>query len=161
MTENKPISPQPAARQPGTPAASPASRPAANSPGSAAMIGKSIRIVGEIRGEDSLTIEGQVDGRIQLSKHLKIGASGTVKAEIDAEVVTIGGRLMGNATARQRIEILPTGEMTGDIRAPRPSSKGRSTWTWDSQERLPQVRSSRPKTSKRKLRPNQSDRHRR
>ena len=83
-------------------------------------IGKSIQIKGELRGNEDLTIEGQVDGKIVLKDHqLTIGPNGRLTAEIHAKSVTVVGEVVGNVTADDRIEIAATGSMQGDIKAPR------------------------------------------
>ncbi len=83
-------------------------------------IGKSIQIKGELVGNEDLTIEGRVDGKIVLKDHhLTIGANGHITAEIHAKSVSIVGQVIGNVTADDRIEIAATGSMEGDIKAPR------------------------------------------
>ncbi|ANM28971.1 hypothetical protein ABI59_04200 [Acidobacteria bacterium Mor1] len=83
-------------------------------------IGKSIQIKGELTGNEDLTIEGRVDGKIMLKDHhLTIGANGHITAEIHAKSVSIVGQVVGNVTADDRIEIAATGSMEGDIKAPR------------------------------------------
>ncbi len=83
-------------------------------------IGKSIQIKGELTGNEDLTIEGRVDGKIILKDHhLTIGANGHITAEIHAKSVSVVGQVVGNVTADDRIEIAATGSMEGDIKAPR------------------------------------------
>jgi cytoskeletal protein CcmA (bactofilin family) len=86
----------------------------------AANIGKSLQIKGELSGNEDLTIEGRVEGKISLDGHnLTIGENGRVTAEIQATSVVVGGELRGNITAEQNVEVAATGTMLGDIRAPR------------------------------------------
>ena len=83
-------------------------------------IGQSIEIKGELSGNEDLTIEGKVDGRINLRDHnLTIGANGRIKAEITAKTVHVVGEVVGNIIANDRVEIAETGSMLGDIIAPR------------------------------------------
>jgi len=85
-----------------------------------ANIGKSLQIKGELSGNEDLTIDGAVEGKILLSGHsLTIGQSGQVAAEIGAKAVVVGGDVKGNITADDRVEVAATGTMRGDIRAPR------------------------------------------
>ena len=84
-------------------------------------IGSSMHIKGELTGNEDLTIDGRVDGKILLTGHqLTIGENGHVTAEInDASTVIVRGTMSGNITAADRVEVAPQGSMQGDIRAPR------------------------------------------
>ena len=83
-------------------------------------IGQSIEIKGELTGNEDLTIEGKVEGRIKLQDHnLTIGANGRITAEIRAKTVQVIGEVVGNITADDRVQIAETGSMVGDIIAPR------------------------------------------
>ena len=85
-----------------------------------ATIGKSLEIKGELTGSENLTIEGKVDGRIVLHGHdVTIGPDGRVNAEVHARSVVVGGSVRGNITAGDKVELVATGSMVGDIRAPR------------------------------------------
>jgi len=85
-----------------------------------ANIGKSLEIKGELSGNEDLTIDGAVEGKIVLSGHnLTIGQSGRVVAEIGAKTVVVSGDLRGNIVAEDKVEVSSTGSMKGDIRAPR------------------------------------------
>ncbi|MBZ5639411.1 MAG: polymer-forming cytoskeletal protein [Acidobacteriia bacterium] len=83
-------------------------------------IGQSIQIKGELTGNEDLTIEGKVDGKIGLKDHnLTIGANGKITAEIQAKTVMVIGEVVGNITADDKVEVAATGSMRGDIVAPR------------------------------------------
>ncbi len=83
-------------------------------------IGQSIQIKGELSGNEDLTVEGKVDGKIFLKDHnLTIGANGRITAEIQAKTVMVVGEVVGNITADDKVEIAATGSMRGDIVAPR------------------------------------------
>jgi len=83
-------------------------------------IGKSVQIKGELTGNEDLTIEGKVDGKIFLKDHgLTIGANGHITAEIHAKSVIVVGEVIGNITADDKVEVAATGSMQGDISAPR------------------------------------------
>jgi cytoskeletal protein CcmA (bactofilin family) len=85
-----------------------------------ANIGKSLQIKGELSGNEDLTIDGSVEGKILLSGHdLTIGQSGRVVAEVGAKTVLVGGDVNGNITAEDKVEVAATGTMKGDIRSPR------------------------------------------
>jgi cytoskeletal protein CcmA (bactofilin family) len=83
-------------------------------------IGKSIVIKGELSGSEDLTIEGQVEGTIQLRDHiLTIGPNGKIKAGVFAKSVIVLGEVTGNVTASDKVDIRDNGSVDGDIIAPR------------------------------------------
>jgi cytoskeletal protein CcmA (bactofilin family) len=85
-----------------------------------AMIGPSIRIKGDLSGEENLIIEGQVEGTIHLDKNdLTIGSSGRVKANIQAKGVIVEGQVEGDIIGKEKVIIRRTGNMRGNIVAPR------------------------------------------
>lgn len=83
-------------------------------------IGKSVVIKGELNGSEDLTVEGQVEGRIELREHvLTIGSNGKIKSEILAKSVVVLGEVVGNITASEKVDIRENGSVEGDIVAPR------------------------------------------
>jgi len=83
-------------------------------------IGPSIQIKGELQGDEDLTIDGRVEGKIELRDHnLTIGPNGKIKADLHATTIVIAGDVQGNAYAKERVEIAPTGRLNGDIASPR------------------------------------------
>ena len=86
----------------------------------AVNIGKSVLIKGELSGSEDLTIEGQVEGQIELKQHvLTIGPHGRIRAQIFAKVVVVLGEVVGNIKASDKVSIRDTGAVEGDIFAPR------------------------------------------
>ena len=121
----RPASGQPAAPQPPGPvtAGAPGPRPEA---GHRSMekdivnIGKSVVIKGELNGSEDLTIEGHVEGTIQLREHvLTIGPNGRIKAQVFAKSVIVLGEVTGNVTASDKVDIRDNGSVDGDIVSPR------------------------------------------
>lgn len=83
-------------------------------------IGKSVVIKGELNGSEDLTIEGQVEGKIELRQNvLTIGANGRIKAQVFAKAVIILGEVTGNVTATEKVDIRDNGSVDGDIASPR------------------------------------------
>ena len=83
-------------------------------------IGKSVVIKGELNGSEDLTIEGQVEGKIELKDHvLTIGPNGKIKAQVFAKALIVLGEVNGNVTATDKVEIKDGGSVDGDIIAPR------------------------------------------
>jgi cytoskeletal protein CcmA (bactofilin family) len=84
-----------------------------------AVIGPNIRIQGELSGDEDLVVEGRVEGKISVSKGLRIGPQAQVNAEVKAHHVVIAGRIVGNVTAVEKVELLPSGILEGNIRSPK------------------------------------------
>jgi cytoskeletal protein CcmA (bactofilin family) len=83
-------------------------------------IGKSVVIKGELNGSEDLTIEGHVEGTIQLREHvLTIGPNGRIKAQVFAKAVIVLGEVTGNVTASEKVDIRDNGSVDGDIISPR------------------------------------------
>ena len=83
--------------------------------GENSVIGKNIKIVGEISGSSDLLVDGRVEGKIRISKLLTIGPTGDVVAEIHGENVIVTGRVNGNVSADQKVILKPTAAVTGNI----------------------------------------------
>jgi cytoskeletal protein CcmA (bactofilin family) len=83
-------------------------------------IGKSVIIKGELSASEDLTIEGQVDGKVDLNQNtLTIGANGRITAQVVAKVVIVLGQVHGNITATEKVDIRDNGQVDGDVSAPR------------------------------------------
>jgi cytoskeletal protein CcmA (bactofilin family) len=117
----------PPAPAPAAPAAPAVSMPAATSErrtqplqGENVNIGKSVVIKGELSGSEDLTIEGNVEGRIELKENiLTIGPNGKIRAEVFAKSVIVLGEVTGNVTASEKVDIRDNGSVDGDITSPR------------------------------------------
>lgn len=84
------------------------------------MIGKTINIKGDITGEESLVIDGKVEGNIHLkSNDLTVGQSGQVSANLTANVVRIDGEVKGDIVGTEKVVITKTGRVQGNIVGPR------------------------------------------
>jgi cytoskeletal protein CcmA (bactofilin family) len=124
---------KPASGQPATPAAPTAPQPQASAPAALQQpdtrrqierdvvnIGKSVVIKGELNGSEDLTIEGHVEGKIELKDHvLTIGPNGKIKAEVYAKSVIVLGEVHGNVLATEKVDIRDGGSVDGDIVSPR------------------------------------------
>lgn len=83
-------------------------------------IGKSVVIKGELNGSEDLTVEGHVDGKIELKEHvLTIGPHGRIKAEVFAKSVVVLGEVTGDISASEKVDIRDNGSVDGNIVAPR------------------------------------------
>ena len=81
-----------------------------------ARLGTSLRIKGEISGNDDLTIEGTVEGQVRLEdRKLTVGSKANLTADVIAGDVVVYGSLTGSARATRRIEIKKNGSVIGDL----------------------------------------------
>ena len=95
-------------------------RPVTTTTSDQATIGKSRVIKGEVSGSESLYIDGRVEGSINLSgNRVTIGRNGVVAANINAREIVVLGKVRGNLTASDRVDIRSDGSLTGDVVAAR------------------------------------------
>ncbi|PYX94195.1 MAG: cell shape determination protein CcmA [Acidobacteria bacterium] len=86
----------------------------------AATIGKSLVVKGEVTGSESLYIDGKVEGTINLpGNRVTVGRNGQVAANITAREIVVQGRIVGNVTASDRLDVRSEGSLTGDVVAQR------------------------------------------
>jgi cytoskeletal protein CcmA (bactofilin family) len=114
-------SPAPEPIRPAPPA--PAPEPARSAPisaGDQATIGKGLFIKGEITGSESLFIDGKVEGSVMLpGNRVTIGRNGQVSASITAREIVVLGKVRGNMSATDRVDIRAEGSLSGDVAAAR------------------------------------------
>jgi cytoskeletal protein CcmA (bactofilin family) len=85
-----------------------------------AMIGPTIKIKGDITGDENLTIEGSVEGNVELGAHeVCIGQSGRVNANVTAKTIKIEGEVKGDITGNEKVVVSKSGNVRGNIIAPR------------------------------------------
>src|SRR5207302_10515343 len=85
-----------------------------------ATIGKSLIINGEVTGSEPLYIDGRVEGSINLAgNRVTIGRNGVVSANVVAREIVIIGKVRGNLSASDRVDIRNEGSLTGDVVAQR------------------------------------------
>lgn len=85
-----------------------------------AWVGEALTVQGKIISTQDLTIDGRVEGTIELGNHaLTIGSGAEVKADLAAQNITISGTVTGNVTAKSMVDLRATGSVDGDIVTPR------------------------------------------
>ena len=85
----------------------------------AGWVGKALMIQGRIVSTENLTIDGTVEGTIELGEHsLTIGAGASIKADLVAQTIIISGAVVGNVRASVKVDLRATGSVAGDITAP-------------------------------------------
>jgi cytoskeletal protein CcmA (bactofilin family) len=119
--ETPPSTPTPEPARPAPPAAAhEATRGAGLAAGDQASISKGLYIKGEITGTESLFIDGKVEGSIVLNgNRVTVGRNGQVSANITAREVVVLGKVRGNVTATDRVDIRAEGALSGDVAAAR------------------------------------------
>ena len=119
MAVSRPVAPgQPGAQSPGTVSdmrRAPSSVPEDEAGGSRLIVGRDIQVKGEIASCDTLVVEGRVEASMD-SRVIRIAESGVFIGEVGIDYADIIGRFEGKLTARKRLVIHPTGQVSGTIR---------------------------------------------
>lgn len=117
--EDRPVT-QPDTAQPAAPEPKVEAPPPQPSAGElVAYLYKGSRVTGQLTFHGHAKIDGNVEGEIQCRKTLTIGEGAEVRAKISGEVVVIHGRVEGNVTARQKIELVAPARLHGNVDSPR------------------------------------------
>lgn len=97
-----------------------AAKPASPAISKPAIIGPGININGDISGNESLVIEGKIEGKIHLPGHqVEVGKAGRVHADVVAKFVKVEGELKGDIDGKEKVVIAKSGNVRGNIAAPR------------------------------------------
>lgn len=112
-----PVAPAPAASTLGS---VPPRAAAPSGSAKSAVLGATIRIKGDITGDENLLIEGQVDGSVTLNSHeVTVGRTGRVHADISAKIIRIDGEVQGDVTSREKVVLSSTSNTKGNIITPK------------------------------------------
>ncbi|HEY1755324.1 MAG TPA: polymer-forming cytoskeletal protein [Bryobacteraceae bacterium] len=85
-----------------------------------AVLGKSVIVKGQIFSREDLTIDGEVEGTVELQEHrLTIGPNGKVRASVKARELVVLGTIHGNVETTDKIDIRKEAKLVGDIRTAR------------------------------------------
>lgn len=101
----------------------PAPRPETRSsstpqPGST-FLGPNVTVEGTITGSEPILIEGTVRGKINLTGDLRVGTKARLEAAVHARNVTVEGKLTGDISADERVELVASATVDGNIKAPK------------------------------------------
>jgi len=88
----------------------------ASDPGRA-VLGSGLSLRGEITGEGDFHVYGRFEGEIDVSGRVVVAESSEVDANVNAASIVIAGKVRGNLSATTRLDILPTGVLTGTLKA--------------------------------------------
>ena len=118
--QKQPETPETPVQREETPAAPARAPVSAGSRGATATIGSTIRIKGDVSGDENLLIEGTVEGTVNLlANELVVGESGNVRADIVAKTVRVHGEVQGDITGKENVVICSTSDVKGNIVTPR------------------------------------------
>jgi cytoskeletal protein CcmA (bactofilin family) len=81
------------------------------------VLSSDVEIKGSLKFSGEMTFEGKLEGEIHSDGILNLGDSAVVNGNIDAQSVVVRGKVNGNVTAKEKIDIKSKTEMFGDIRA--------------------------------------------
>jgi len=87
--------------------------------GLVASLQKGSRVTGQLNFQGPARIDGSVDGEIQCQGKLTIGEGADIRAKISGQVVVIHGRVEGNVTAKEKVELVAPARLYGNIATPR------------------------------------------
>lgn len=83
------------------------------------VVGPGMEIVGNIKCDGTVRVEGQVEGSIRATKSVVVGKSGRVSGDIETQDVVIAGTVTGTVVGASRVELQDTCRVEGDIRSRR------------------------------------------
>lgn len=106
-------------KEPAPAAVRPETRPGAPVMPGGTFFGPNVTIEGTVTGSEAVVVEGTVKGRIDLSSDLRIGTKARIEATVHARNVTIEGKLTGDVSADDRVELVASATVDGNIKAPK------------------------------------------
>jgi cytoskeletal protein CcmA (bactofilin family) len=83
------------------------------------FFGPNVTIDGKITGNEPVLIEGTVRGGINLAGDLRVGTKARIEAKVHAKNVTVEGKITGDITADDRVELVASATVDGNIKAPK------------------------------------------
>jgi cytoskeletal protein CcmA (bactofilin family) len=113
------VLPPPLTIQPEPKVAPPAPQPAQPQRVINTTLGETLSIKGDIRAEENIAIHGAVEGTIDTTRDVFVGPEGLVRASVRGANVVIAGRVQGNVTASNKVDLTGSAQLQGNIRAPK------------------------------------------
>jgi cytoskeletal protein CcmA (bactofilin family) len=101
------------------PAPAPIRRDAPQPAPGTTFIGTNITVEGTLSGSEPVVVEGSVRGNIKLTGDLLIGTKGRIEATVHARNVTVEGKVTGDVSADDRVELVAGSSVEGNIKAPK------------------------------------------
>ena len=79
------------------------------------IISRGVKIEGKITTEGNIRVDGDIKGDIISQNNVTVGESGHVNGQINANMITIGGKVIGTVTAKEKLALESKGDLKGDI----------------------------------------------
>ena len=79
------------------------------------IISNGVKIEGKITSSGNIRVDGEVQGDILSQSNVSVGENGQVNGQINAEVITIGGKVSGTVKAKEKLVLDSKGNLRGDI----------------------------------------------
>ena len=79
------------------------------------IIGPSVVVEGNFKGDGNVIIEGEVRGGIKTKQDVRVGIQATVKASIDSTNAVVAGEVIGNIKVKEKLELLASAKVSGDV----------------------------------------------
>ena len=83
--------------------------------GPGTVVGANVKLSGTLQDVNDIAIHGSIEGEVISEKNVLIAETASVKGPVSAQIITVAGKVNGSITAWQKIEILPTGKVQGNI----------------------------------------------
>ena len=90
-------------------------------PGSDEWIGfldRGVKLEGTLDLDGTFRIDGELKGTVRCKERLIVGENARIEGEIHSSIVSIAGRVTGKITGSNRVELLPSGVVEGDVHTP-------------------------------------------
>lgn len=79
------------------------------------IVGPSVKVEGDLNSDGNIVIEGQVNGKIKTSKHLRVEEGAKISADVSADSALVAGEMRGNIKLASVLELTPTAHIYGDV----------------------------------------------
>jgi cytoskeletal protein CcmA (bactofilin family) len=79
------------------------------------IISRGVKIEGKITSDGNIRVDGDIKGDIISQNNVTVGESGQVNGQINANVITIGGKVIGTVSAKEKLALEAKGNLKGDI----------------------------------------------
>lgn len=83
------------------------------------VIGEGLTIEGDVTSEEEVVVHGTLRGALSTQDAVSVGTEGTIEADVSAVSLSVAGRVTGNVTASERVDIQAGGRLVGDVKAAR------------------------------------------
>lgn len=79
------------------------------------VIGEGSQLVGRLRIQGSIRVDGELEGSLTASEAVVIGRTGKAKADLRAKEIVVSGRVEGKIIAQERVELQTGARVEGDM----------------------------------------------